>query len=65
VNTHLHYVISFCTSSCKMAKEKKLDEEFGRIISDIKPHTKGLPYKSGKPILKNAHRSSTPSNHLT
>lgn len=30
-----------------MARDKGLDEEFKRIMSDMKPHTKILPYKSG------------------
>lgn len=30
-----------------MAGDKGLDEEFKRIMSDMKPHTKILPYKSG------------------
>ena len=30
-----------------MARDKGLDEEFKWIMSDMKPHTKILPYKSG------------------
>ena len=30
-----------------MANVKRLDEEFRQLISDMKPHTKSLPYKSG------------------
>lgn len=43
-----------------MMEEKYLDEEFRQLISDMKPHTKVLPYKSGKTIviLKDAHHSS-------
>ena len=49
-----------------MTEVKDLDEEFKQYVSDMKPHTKVLPYKSGLDererlgfaILNNAHHIS-------
>lgn len=30
-----------------MEDDKHLDEDFRKCVSDMKPHTKSLPYKSG------------------
>lgn len=50
-----------------MENDSYLDEEFRQCVSDIKPHAKSLPYKSGALILKDAHHDTFPSNraHLS
>ena len=38
---------SFLRLFAEMTEKKDLDEEFKQYVSDMKPHTKVLPYKSG------------------
>ena len=38
---------SFLRLFAEMTEEKDLDEEFKQYVSDMKPHAKVLPYKSG------------------